>query len=1692
MTTIITEGDNQDKILVQRNTDSFSIDAGKSMETIQDTDYILVQRGEESYRVSGAIAKDDLGTKGEIEEPVAVISPEDGAGLSDENVYPAAEGITEVEEVAEAVLAQYLDDWSSKTTLNPIDGYGVVGGTSWVEVKDSMFDNRLLINVSPTSGTEGTVTFSGLPDGDKYEVYVFRSGTKNSPGITINGKTLSELGVTEVDSGDIGWVDAQGVLTEVFLKHVGGGYQYGIGGIKVDGRILLQQSLVDAGAISEVTETVEEYSTRLTYTTDRSLNLLTAGQSMTQQPAYTPVTDTITEIVNTDIVFTFDAAFVEKPGFGTLVSLDVPNFNFDANNYNYTNLGTGIVGNVSTGTPFAYAGDNVKTFQYGSAGEDIAQKRHQLILDNGTVLEADSATQGSTSEYYYFSFVIPPGRSCSQIRCVTDGYSARAIIYGVMVNDTALGTSYSVKELSFATPKDIVNFRPGDLVQNYSKGQIAWSEGLDTQPDWNNYPSLLTHNVVGSKVYIDSVSDNIDPSTIIGIWASDNGTTFISRVLSFTVSELPKEVNVANYYLRFSVVGGSDSQDYSLTVGNSEEVVSVVSTDAAASKMVVDGGDWSDGSGVPDGQNRDDVWSNYGDVSNWINAFDGDLTSGTHATVSDRGAAYWNIGSSNAIPGTLELYFANGGFSATNWLEINGVPTSLDVTGPNQGKWLEIAGVTELYSINLLNPSDDVWGSISGIRVGGKVLVDGTGQTKVTGPVCQGTGEYVSYTANTFELTNVGDRWCIDDQNVGLAAVSDTEYTILAPDPNEIVFQSANGEPLTTTFSAENCVLREITWTLGASETGEAGTYVETEYKQSVAVPINIEVPPWAGPPDGLANDTYYSLKVKYEADSRAETVESNTIYFKTRSGDEPQSVQMSGLRFDPNRNTYLSNSSISFGTDWTFSAWIKYTNKPGNPSITWLFSDSSSGSPDASNEGLRIMPSDSKLYYYNNTGQLLLSNTPIEQNVWTHIVVSLSGSRMLAHINGGEDVNTIGQVVSLDGIAIGRWDDDNILNGYLSDVYFVEDQVLDASAFGKDYDGLWGPLPNETVLNNITRILSPYDQRPLMDEKWSDLVTGGGSYQLAFDGDLNTGASLGGNAATLVFNPPIKGTSVTAWIAGGIQVIINPGDNSVPSEIQDSFDYTPTTATASSEIDISEIRITAGGSWAQLAIDGRVLIDGPADNSQNWSYYFTGDTITDGELAFDGNDVSTYATIKNAKWEPDTPIAFTQKVEAFFYRAANAVSYKLLGGVETVSSNDGAPAAAWTDVVTGSGTLEYITWSDTKLYAIRIDGKLYVNSGAQWNTSQVWSNDVVGAQTNDARFTANKMFDGEFSGTNANGLLVSDTGTQAIWTTNAFPDAKKVKIYYYSLSADADGLQVNGTNIPIEDNVNTSVVVDVDGVGLTSVSSNCASGAWASTYVCIKGIEVDGVLLVDPGSLGANGFYLPFDPTQEGVKYQQSFTSSTNNLVEEAPNALFNGDSSVGILFNSVGSTDNCVITLATPIVTSGEITVYYQGQGSGRTIQFNNDAAQAFIVGTGGSTRESVLTAPEEINTITIQDASGSGASARVTQLEVDGKALVDHNNIGVDASGNGNNFHDENFAVGNTSQVWSTSLSKTSEADHSVIGAEQQAFDGNIDTSFEILVPTTTASAKAELAVTIPDVQTLEFFGGTLDTGICFNCS
>ena len=179
---------------------------------------------------------------------------------------------------------------------------------------------------------------------------------------------------------------------------------------------------------------------------------------------------------------------------------------------------------------------------------------------------------------------------------------------------------------------------------------------------------------------------------------------------------------------------------------------------------------------------------------------------------------------------------------------------------------------------------------------------------------------------------------------------------------------------------------------------------------------------------------------------------------------------------------------------------------------------------------------------------------------------------------------------------------------------------------------------------------------------------------------------------------------------------------------------------------------------------------------------------------------------------------------------------------------HDGGQGADWVAVQLDGQTL--VDTGDPDFTVISTgypDSNTMVVDGGEWapasNQSEVWSNSVTGASTS-SNFAATKMFDGVTAGTgNRNGTLAASGGSFYEWTTTAFPDASEVTIYY---TGSNGSLEVNGSNVPVTNDSNTSVTVSLTG-GLTSIKSYSGSNP-DTVYVMIKGVAVDGKLLIDQG----------------------------------------------------------------------------------------------------------------------------------------------------------------------------------------------------------------------------------------------------
>ena len=82
--------------------------------------------------------------------------------------------------------------------------------------------------------------------------------------------------------------------------------------------------------------------------------------------------------------------------------------------------------------------------------------------------------------------------------------------------------------------------------------------------------------------------------------------------------------------------------------------------------------------------------------------------------------------------------------------------------------------------------------------------------------------------------------------------------------------------------------------------------------------------------------------------------------------------------------------------------------------------------------------------------------------------------------IGSGVAQNTQAGFCTDQSLRIGVDSKSRYCNGYMSDVYLVDGEALEPEAFGKSFEGKWGPLDSAVVLENIKgKTKSPYEERP-------------------------------------------------------------------------------------------------------------------------------------------------------------------------------------------------------------------------------------------------------------------------------------------------------------------------------------------------------------------------------------------------------------------------------------------------------------------------------------------------------------------------------------------------------------------------------------------------------------------------------------
>ena len=208
-------------------------------------------------------------------------------------------------------------------------------------------------------------------------------------------------------------------------------------------------------------------------------------------------------------------------------------------------------------------------------------------------------------------------------------------------------------------------------------------------------------------------------------------------------------------------------------------------------------------------------------------------------------------------------------------------------------------------------------------------------------------------------------------------------------------------------------------------------------------------------PDETLPEGTSIKAYVETVNVSGSDTKVTNTV---TPIANPGPNATMHGLRFDSSRKTNLSRV-LAPVTDFTLSAWVKNTGDAVEAMIL----------------GQKVESAAEFISYYINKSSRNLTlfekpdnkslgtNVSVPLNQWTHVLFKCESNVVTGYVNGvaANSPVTLTKGYQVDRFAIGRAlsDDTNYMDGYMSDIYFVDGQALEPTTFGADFEGKWGPL---------------------------------------------------------------------------------------------------------------------------------------------------------------------------------------------------------------------------------------------------------------------------------------------------------------------------------------------------------------------------------------------------------------------------------------------------------------------------------------------------------------------------------------------------------------------------------------------------------------------------------------------------------
>ena len=253
-------------------------------------------------------------------------------------------------------------------------------------------------------------------------------------------------------------------------------------------------------------------------------------------------------------------------------------------------------------------------------------------------------------------------------------------------------------------------------------------------------------------------------------------------------------------------------------------------------------------------------------------------------------------------------------------------------------------------------------------------------------------------------------------------------------------------------------------------------------------------------------------------------------FFFQGEAGPSPTPRDIIGksLRFRGAQNLKRDNVASPNNPDvWTYSFWLKR-------GLLGTRQDFFDASNDSQADLLELFFDENDAFNISKMSSTGTESTSRyrDPSAWYHVVVQNDGIDLTAFINGDQIWQWIGnggatginkagdeQCIGSENFTSG---DGLFTEGYMADVYFIDGQALEPTAFGRyNDDGVW--VPRKVDFTPAEMRYSDNVYVSTLPANWDSTDTsmpGGGAAANAFDGNLTTIASTGAANRMWIFRP--------------------------------------------------------------------------------------------------------------------------------------------------------------------------------------------------------------------------------------------------------------------------------------------------------------------------------------------------------------------------------------------------------------------------------------------------------------------------------------------------------------------------------------------------------------------------------------------